>query len=68
MVNNGDPISRNKRGTKVTTKKRNIKSAKADAVEKVRTYGIDSLNIDYTAQAGNDSVRGEENANGNYSK
>ena len=68
MENHGDPIPRKKKGVKVTTKKRNIKSAKADAVEKVRTYGIDSLNIDYTAQAGNDSVRGEENANGNYSK
>ena len=51
MVNNGDPISRNKRGTKVTTKKRNIKSVKSDALEKRRIYGIESLNLSDTSHA-----------------
>ena len=59
MENHGDHIPRKKKGVKLTTKKRNIKSAKADAVEKVRTYGIDSLNLADTAHAENDYVQGE---------
>ena len=52
----------------MTTKKRKIKSAKTDAVEKGRTYGIESLNLSETSHAENDSVRGEENANGHDSE
>ena len=52
----------------MTTKKRKIKSAKADTVEKVCTYGIDRLNLSDTAHEDNDSVQGEENANGHDSE
>ena len=57
MENHGDPIPRKKKGTKLATKKRKIKSVKAAAVEKVRTYGIDSLNIADTAHPENDSIQ-----------
>ena len=63
MRNYGDPIPRNKKGTKVATKKRKIKSVKASAVEKECTYGIDSLKIADTSHAENNSVLGEENSN-----
>ena len=63
MENQGDPVPRKKKGLKVTTKKNNLKSAKADSVEKGRTYGIGSLSVADTVHAENDSVRREENAN-----
>ena len=68
MENCGDPIPRKKKGTKVMTKKHKIKSVKADAVEKGRTYGIDSLNLDDTTLVYNDSILGEENSNGHDSE
>ena len=49
-------------------KKRKIKSVKSAAVEKGRTYGINSLNPDDTSRADNDSVRGEGNGNGHDSE
>ena len=63
MENHGDPILRNKKVTKVATKKRKIKSLKAAAAEKGRTYGIDRLNLSNTAHAENYCVQGEENPN-----
>ena len=39
-----------KRKKKLAIKKCNIKSEKAVAAEKGRTYGIDSLNLAYTVQ------------------
>ena len=68
MENHGNPIPRKKKGVKATTKKRNIKSAKVDAVEKGHTYGNDSLNLADTEHAENESVQGEENMNGHESK
>ena len=59
MENHGDPILRKKKGKKVATKKRKIKSVKEAEVEKGHTYGIDSLNLADTAHAENDSIRGE---------
>ena len=54
---------------KLAIKKRRIKSAKADAAEKGRTYGIDSLNISETMnEADNYSIQGEDNAYGHDSK
>ena len=50
------------------TKKRKIKSVKSAALEKERTYGIDSLILADTSHAANDSILGEENANGHDSK
>ena len=43
----------------MATKTHKIKSVKEAAVEKGRTYGIDSLNVADTAHAENDFVRGE---------
>ena len=44
-------------------------SAKTDAAEKGRTYGIDSLNLSDTVhEADNDSIHGEGNAYGHDSK
>ena len=57
MENHGDTTPRKKRVTKMATKKCNIKSVKPAAVEKERTYGIDSLNLADTTHAENDSVR-----------
>ena len=42
----------------MANKKRKIKSVKAAAVEKRRTYGIDSLNLSDTTYVENESVRG----------
>ena len=54
---------------KLAIKKRRIKSAKADAAGKGRTYGIDSLNLSDTVhEADNDSIHGEGNAYGHDSK
>ena len=57
MENDYIPIPRNKKGKKVAIKKRKIKNAKSDAAEKVRTYGIDSLNIADNVYAENDSIQ-----------
>ena len=46
-----------KKGTKVATKKRKIKSVKTAAVEKGRTYGIDSLNLADTTHTDSDSLK-----------
>ena len=40
MENCDNTIPRNKKGKKLAIKKRNIKSVKAAAAEKVRTYGM----------------------------
>ena len=54
---------------KLAIKKRRIKSAKADAAEKGRTYGIDSLNLSDTVhEADNYSIQWEDNAYGHDSK
>ena len=68
MGNYGDPIPRKKKGLKVVTKKCNTKSVKADAVEKVRTYGIDIINLADTAQEKNYSIMGKEISNGHDSE
>ena len=57
-----------KREQKCLPKSANIKSVKVSAVEKIYTCGIDCLNLAETAHVENDSVREEENANGNDSK
>ena len=44
MENHDDPIPSKKNGGKLAIKKCNIKSVKADASEKCRTYVIDCLN------------------------
>ena len=68
MVNHCDTIPRKKKEKKVATKNCNIKSVKAAAVEKERSYGIDSLNLADTAHADNYSVLGELNTTGHDSK
>ena len=49
MENHGDSIPRNEKEKKLATKKCKIKSVKVAAVEKGRTYGINSLNPADTA-------------------
>ena len=68
MQNDDIPIPRKKKGTKLATQKRKIKSVKSAAEKKGRTYGIYSFNIADTSHADNDSVRREENANGHDSE
>ena len=69
VIENYDiPIPRKKKVTKGAIKKRKIKSVKADAAEKGRTYGIGILNLADTVHAENYSVRGEENINENDSE
>ena len=58
MENHDIPIPRKKKGKKVAIKKRKIKSAKAAAVEKGLTYGIDSFNLADTVHVENYSVGG----------
>ena len=69
MENCDNTIPKNKKGKKLAIKKRNIKSVKAAAAEKVRTYGIYSLNLAATVnEAENDSIKGEDNAFGKNSE
>ena len=68
MENYSDTTPRKKKGTKLATKTRKIKSVKSVAVEKGCTYGIDKLNLSDTVHEESDYVLGEENANGHDSE
>ena len=45
MENHDDPTPRNKKGKNWLLKSRGLKAKKADAAEKGRIYGIDSLSL-----------------------
>ena len=63
MENHDDPIHNNKKGEKLATKNFKVKSVKAAASEKGRTYGIDCLNFSETVnESENDSVHEADNA------
>ena len=67
MENHDDPTPRNKKGWLL--KSRGLKAKKADAAEKGRIYGIDSLSlVENWHEAENDSLQGEDNASGHDSK
>ena len=69
MENRDNPIPKKKKGKKLAIKKRKIKSVKAAAAEKGRTYGIYSLNLaDTVYETENDSIQGEGNASGDDSE